>query len=205
MVIIIWACNPISFKNKYFWYPFLEPHLTTYHSKHRCPIKKSNWIRAVCLIWRGCIIPFDRELSDRLTHNIPHTPGLLPHLNVWVLDSHKGQLQSHSKFSSSQLSERPVCKIQQYWFSVLWRDHSYQTEGRLELYTKKSSQQIRVLMYPGDQLLTKMHGFKFPCSIWNLYITAGTTWVKSSAIDRWPPQDHQLTYIHHQHGADQLH
>ena len=33
MIIIFWACSPISFKHMMsFWYPFLGPHLATYHS-----------------------------------------------------------------------------------------------------------------------------------------------------------------------------
>jgi len=32
MVIIFWACSPISSKHMSFWNPFLEPHLITYHS-----------------------------------------------------------------------------------------------------------------------------------------------------------------------------
>ena len=32
MVVIFQACSPISFKRMSLWYPFLEAHLTTYHS-----------------------------------------------------------------------------------------------------------------------------------------------------------------------------
>ena len=32
MVISVWACGPIFSNHMSFWYLFLEPHLTTYHS-----------------------------------------------------------------------------------------------------------------------------------------------------------------------------
>lgn len=32
-------------KNMSLWCPFLDLHLTTHHSKYRCPTKISNWIR----------------------------------------------------------------------------------------------------------------------------------------------------------------
>jgi hypothetical protein len=50
MVIIFWARCPISFEHVSFWYPFLEPLQTTYHS-NTCAqiIKIRNWVRHVHL------------------------------------------------------------------------------------------------------------------------------------------------------------
>lgn len=42
--IIIWAHHPIFFGHLSFWYMFLGPHQTTYHSSLRWPSKKSNQI-----------------------------------------------------------------------------------------------------------------------------------------------------------------
>ena len=42
--------NPISCKHVSFWYPFLKPHLTTYHSNIGVQSKKSNRIRYIYLM-----------------------------------------------------------------------------------------------------------------------------------------------------------
>ena len=51
MVIIFWACSPISFEGMYFWYPFLGD--TPNHTPliYRCPNKKCIWIRVVVLTY----------------------------------------------------------------------------------------------------------------------------------------------------------
>lgn len=47
MVIISWACNPISFKHFTFWHMFLEPiHIPL---KYRCQIKRNNQVRHIYL------------------------------------------------------------------------------------------------------------------------------------------------------------
>ena len=51
MVKIFWACSPNSFKHIYFWFSFLYPHRTTYCSKYRCLVRKSNQVRATYLGW----------------------------------------------------------------------------------------------------------------------------------------------------------
>ena len=45
ILIIFEAHNLVSSKHMSFWYPFLEPHKTTYHSNIRVSIKKTSPIR----------------------------------------------------------------------------------------------------------------------------------------------------------------
>ena len=54
VVIIFSTCNPISFEDMSFWYPFLEA--MTYHVplEYRCPVKMSNQIRHVYFTWPRC-------------------------------------------------------------------------------------------------------------------------------------------------------
>ena len=51
MVVIFWACKPISFEHVSFWCMLLESHLSTYHSSISVLIRKTNnWIRVVYCI-----------------------------------------------------------------------------------------------------------------------------------------------------------
>ena len=44
MIIIIWARNPIIFKHKSFWYPFMEANQTTHHLNIGVLVRKvTNW------------------------------------------------------------------------------------------------------------------------------------------------------------------